>query len=246
MPRLPINYSKTVIYKLVHKEDYDNDNVYIGSTTDFRKRKTTHKSYCNNEKNKTYNDKKYQYIRANGGWENWNMIEVEKYPCNDKREAEKREEYYRAFFNANLNSIKAFRTKEQNKEHRVATGADILAAGFVVRGTTPRRLLIRAVGPTLSGFGVTGVLADPKLEVFRQGTEAPLATNDNWSAPISPSTSTAAQLTAAFSSVGAFALTANSRDAALIITLPAGTYTAQVSGVNNTTGVAIVEVYDLP
>ena len=129
---------------------------------------------------------------------------------------------------------------------RVATGADILAAGFVVRGTTPRRLLIRAVGPTLSGFGVTGLLADPKLEVFRQGTEAPLATNDNWSAPVSPSTSTAAQLTAAFSSVGAFALTANSRDAALIITLPAGTYTAQVSGVNNTTGVAIVEVYDLP
>ena len=116
MPRLPINYSKTVIYKLVHKEDYDNDNVYIGSTTDFRKRKTTHKSYCNNEKNKTYNDKKYQYIRANGGWENWNMIEVEKYPCNDKREAEKREEYYRAFFNANLNSRRAFVTEKQNLE----------------------------------------------------------------------------------------------------------------------------------
>ncbi len=129
---------------------------------------------------------------------------------------------------------------------RVATGADLLAAGFVVRGTTPRRLLIRAVGPTLAGFGVTGLLADPKLEVFRQGAEAPLATNDNWSAPVIPSTSTAAQLTAAFSSVGAFALTANSRDAALIVTLPAGTYTAQVSGVNNTTGVAIVEVYDLP
>ena len=129
---------------------------------------------------------------------------------------------------------------------RVGTGADVLAAGFVIRGTAPRRLLIRGVGPTLAGFGVAGTLADPKLEIIRQGETSPLATNDNWSTPVSPLTSGAAELNAAFTSVGAFALTTNSRDAALIVTLPPGTYTAQVSGLNNTVGVAIVEVYDLP
>jgi aconitate hydratase len=129
---------------------------------------------------------------------------------------------------------------------RVGTGGDILIAGFVIRGTAPRRLLIRGVGPTLAGFGVAGTLADPKLEIIRQGETSPLATNDNWSSPVSPLTSSAAELTAAFTSVGAFALTATSRDAALIVTLPPGTYTAQVSGLNNTVGVAIVEVYDLP
>ncbi len=129
---------------------------------------------------------------------------------------------------------------------RVGTGADVLTAGFVIRGTSPRRLLIRGVGPTLGNLGVTGTLADPKLEVIRQGDTTPLATNDNWSTPVAPATATAADLTAAFGSVGAFALTAGSRDAALIVTLPPGTYTAQVSGVNNTVGIAIVEVYDLP
>ena len=49
MPRTPIDYSKTLIYKLVHKEDYDNENIYIGSTTDFVKRKNSHKSCCNSE-----------------------------------------------------------------------------------------------------------------------------------------------------------------------------------------------------
>ena len=128
---------------------------------------------------------------------------------------------------------------------RVGTGADILIAGFVIRGDTPRRMLVRAIGPTLSVFGLTGTLADPKLEIIRSGATTPLATNDNWSTPVGVTT-TAAELTAAFTSVGAFALTPASRDAALIVTLPPGSYTAQVSGVNATTGVAIVEVYELP
>ena len=59
MPKLPINYSNTTIYKLVHKEDYDNANIYIGSTTDFIRRKNKHKSSCNNEKSIGYNDNKY-------------------------------------------------------------------------------------------------------------------------------------------------------------------------------------------
>ena len=52
MPKLPIDYSNTTIYKLVHKEDYDNANIYIGSTTDFIRRKNAHKTVCCNEKSK--------------------------------------------------------------------------------------------------------------------------------------------------------------------------------------------------
>ena len=116
MPKLPINYSNTTIYKLVHKEDYDNANIYIGSTTDYIRRKNNHKNCCNSEKQKGHTDKKYQYIRENGGWDNWNMIEVEKHNCNDGNEAKAREEYWRCHFNAQLNSRKAYRTDEERKE----------------------------------------------------------------------------------------------------------------------------------
>ena len=119
----------------------------------------------------------------------------------------------------------------------VGTGDNILIAGFVVVGS-PMRVLVRAVGPTLGGFGVTGTLANPRLEIFSSPTVR-VAENDNWSGT--------AELKVAFASVGAFALAAdNSPDAALVATLPPGNYTAQVTGVNNTTGVALVEVYELP
>jgi hypothetical protein len=117
MPKLPVDYSKTIIYKLVHKEDYDNVNIYIGSTTDLIKRKNQHKTSCNNEKDKGYNHKKYQYIRENGGWDEWNIIEIEKYPCNDGNEARAREEYWRCNFNSQLNSNRAYRTEQQRKEY---------------------------------------------------------------------------------------------------------------------------------
>ena len=119
MPKTSINYSKTIIYKLVHNEDYDNANIYIGSTTDYIRRKNNHKNCCNSEKQKAHNDKKYQYIRDNGGWEEWNMIEVEKFPCNDKREAEAREEYWRCHFNSQLNTKRAYRTVEQRKQYDI-------------------------------------------------------------------------------------------------------------------------------
>jgi len=118
MPRTPVDYSKTIIYKLVHKEDYDNVNTYIVSTTYFRKSKSDHKSNCCNEKQKAHTDKKYQYIREHGGWDNWNMIEVQKFPCNDKREAEAREEYWRCHFNAQLNSKKAYTTYVERLEQK--------------------------------------------------------------------------------------------------------------------------------
>jgi poly(beta-D-mannuronate) lyase len=118
---------------------------------------------------------------------------------------------------------------------QVGTDTSILICGFVLGGTTSKTVLIRAVGPTLARYGVTGLLADPRLELFRGSTS--LAVNDNWGG--------GATLASAFTSVGAFDLDAVSKDAALLVTLPPGAYTAQVSGVGNTTGVALVEVYAL-
>ncbi|MBI5692045.1 MAG: exo-alpha-sialidase [Verrucomicrobia bacterium] len=119
----------------------------------------------------------------------------------------------------------------------VSGDADTLIAGFVISGTRPRRILIRAVGPTLAQYGLTGVLSDPLLTVFR-GSER-LAQNDDWQAARFPEAATAAAQTA-----GAFALAAHSLDSALVLTLPPGAYTAQVSGVAGSAGLALVEVYD--
>lgn len=120
MPRTNIDYSKSVIYMLKKKDDYDNENVYIGSTTDIVRRKTVHKSSCCNPNDKGYNHKKYQYIRENGGWENWSMILIEKYPCNNKLELEKREDEIMCEMQSKLNAQRASRNKkeyyEDNKE----------------------------------------------------------------------------------------------------------------------------------
>jgi hypothetical protein len=120
----------------------------------------------------------------------------------------------------------------------VGTGDNILIAGLVVGGTTPVRVLVRAVGPTLRSFGVNGALANPRLEVFNDRAVR-ISENDDWAGT--------AALKAAFDAVGAFSLIAgDSRDAAVVATLAPGNYTAQVSGVGGTTGVALVEVYELP
>jgi sugar lactone lactonase YvrE len=113
-----------------------------------------------------------------------------------------------------------------------------LTAGFVIDGTAAKRVLIRAVGPTIGAapFNVPGAVADPQMTLF--SGQASIGANDNWGGT--------AELTAAFGQVGAFALPAASRDAALLATLQPGSYTVQVSGVGGTTGVAIVEVYEVP
>jgi L-ascorbate metabolism protein UlaG (beta-lactamase superfamily) len=123
------------------------------------------------------------------------------------------------------------------------TGEAALIAGFVVGGNVPKRLLVRGVGPRLGALGVAGVLADPKVELFLNegGRSTLFATNDNWS-----EAGTTANR-AAFSAVGAFDLNdASSKDAALVVTVPAGMFTAQVSGVGGVTGEALVEIYELP
>lgn len=120
----------------------------------------------------------------------------------------------------------------------VGTGANILIVGFVIGGQTPRTVLIRGIGPTLGNapYNVSGVLADPKLELFSGQTV--IQSNDNWgSAP------NAGEILSTMNKVNAFALASNSKDAVIIATLQPGSYTAQVSGVGNTTGVALAEVY---
>jgi hypothetical protein len=122
----------------------------------------------------------------------------------------------------------------------VGPGADNLIAGFIVNGESSKTLLIRAVGPALTGYGVTGVLNDPILRIYRQGDPRPLFRNDDWG-----SVSYAHEIAATAERIGAFALTPASKDAVLLLDLPPGNYSAVVDGANDTTGVALVEVYEI-
>ncbi len=115
-------------------------------------------------------------------------------------------------------------------------GDQTLIAGFVVPSGQTQTVLIRGVGPTLTGLGVGGALADPVLEVYKQGATTPFETNDNWSGTQAATLAT---------KVGAFPLAAGSADAALVMNLEPGGYTVQVKGKGTATGVAIVEVYEV-
>ena len=79
------NYQESSIYKLCCKDTTIED-IYIGSTTNFRRRKNEHKMRCNNSKSKSYTSYKYEFIRNNGGWDNWDMIQVKEVSCNNKKE----------------------------------------------------------------------------------------------------------------------------------------------------------------
>jgi hypothetical protein len=118
-----------------------------------------------------------------------------------------------------------------------------LVAGFVVSGAQSKRVLIRGIGSALAGFGVDGALADPVVTLYNAKSEV-IAQNDNWSAQADGAK--AADVAAAASIAGAFAVPDGSKDAALIVTLPPGAYTAGVSGAAGASGVALVEVYELP
>jgi len=116
MPKLPMDYSKCCIYKIEHVDD--DSLVYVGHTTNFDKRKWNHKNSCCNDNDKQYNLKVYQMIRENGGWDDFKMIEVEKYPCNDKREAERRESEIMKELKASMNTISSYSTEEETKEKK--------------------------------------------------------------------------------------------------------------------------------
>jgi hypothetical protein len=121
----------------------------------------------------------------------------------------------------------------------VGTGDSIIIPGFVVAGSGREQLLVRADGPALTQFNVTGALAAPSLTVYNSA-DAAIATNTGWGTNTSPS-----QLGAAAAAVGAFPLVANSADSASLVTLSPGAYTIGVSGANNTTGVALAEIYEV-
>ncbi len=112
MPKTPIDYSKTIMYKIVCN-DLNITECYVGHTTNFIKRKIGHKTDCCNEKSKKYNLREYIFIRENGGWENWSMIMIEEYKCENKREAEKRERELYESLGAKLNSQVPMRTQEE-------------------------------------------------------------------------------------------------------------------------------------
>jgi hypothetical protein len=124
MPRKPEikDYSKTIIYQIVCNDSTITES-YVGHTTNFELRKEDHRNICKNEKSKKYNSGKYIFIRNNGGWENWSMIEIEIYPCNSSTEARIREEYWRNKLQANLNAQRAYVStemyKNEMKEYRI-------------------------------------------------------------------------------------------------------------------------------
>lgn len=124
---------------------------------------------------------------------------------------------------------------------KVGTGGDILIPGVLVGGTGQRQVLVRAGGPAIQG--VDGTLARPQLTLYQVGSSTPIATNTGWS---SGSASETAALQAAFTASGLPQYPIGSADCALIATVNAGAaYTATVSGVDNTTGVGLVEMYEL-
>jgi len=109
------NYEKALIYKWVCD---DCDDIYIGSTINFTRRKQTHKKGCNNPEDKHHHYKVYQKMREYGGFGNWKMIQIETYPCKSKRELESREEYWRKELKATLNSNSCFLTPLDKKEYK--------------------------------------------------------------------------------------------------------------------------------
>lgn len=146
--------------------------------------------------------------------------------------------------------VPADRLLDLSTRAQVQTGQNAVFAGFFISGSeASKSVLVRGIGPALTSLGTPGALAQPTLGVY-DSSSALIASNTGWGNAAVPGTSavkasfrlaTAADL----SSVGAFPLTANSADCALVLTLPPGSYTAQVSGVGGATGVALAEVYDL-
>ncbi len=114
MPKTPTDYSKAIIYSIICKTD--DTLLYIGSTTNFTKRKSEHKSHCHNEKQKSFNFQVYVMIRTNGGWDNFEMKPVKEHPCNNKIQLLIEEEKIRKEMNANLNTNKAHMTKREYYE----------------------------------------------------------------------------------------------------------------------------------
>ena len=115
MPLTPINFENGIIYKIVCNDTSITD-CYVGSITNIIKRRQYHKSDCNNEKSKHYNRYVYQFIRNNGNWQNWSLVLIENYSCNNKLELERRERYYIEDLKPTLNKQIPTRTNKEYKQ----------------------------------------------------------------------------------------------------------------------------------
>jgi hypothetical protein len=128
------------------------------------------------------------------------------------------------------------------------TGEQQLIAGFIIQGTTPKKMLLRASGPALAGapFNVPATMSDPQLTLYKTDVTPAikLAQNDNWGTPFGTAAS-ASELSAAAAHVGAFPFSENSKDAAILTTLAPGSYTANVESADGATGTALVEAYEV-
>jgi hypothetical protein len=122
---------------------------------------------------------------------------------------------------------------------QVLTGNKVMIASFVITGNGSKQLLIRAIGPKLTDFGVTGALPDPTIDLVRLGEVVPMISNDNWEENEQPD-----RVASESVRLGAFDLDPGSLDSALLLSLEPGAYTAKVRGSDGTTGVGLVEVYD--
>jgi molecular chaperone DnaK (HSP70) len=117
MTKLPINYQKACIYEIVCK-DVNITQRYVGSTTNLIQRRGAHKTNCNNEKGKNYSMYVYQFIRENGGFENWDVVLIEQViDCQDKQNLHKRERYYIESLKAELNKQIPLRTVKEYYEN---------------------------------------------------------------------------------------------------------------------------------
>ena len=119
------------------------------------------------------------------------------------------------------------------------TGSNALAVGFVITGTVPKNYLVRVVGPSLGQFGITGFLPDPSFQVIPLSSPNPVAQNNDWGG--------SQALAAIMNGVGAFPFTGPAtKDAAAVVTLAPGGYTVNVNATATNSGIALVEVYELP
>ena len=115
MPRKEIDYSKTIMYRFVCSII----DTYVGHTTDFARRKETHKCHCINETDKKYHLKLYKNMREKGGWENWTMTPLVEFPCENNLQARIREQYWMDKLQANMNHFNSFITEEIKESYRL-------------------------------------------------------------------------------------------------------------------------------
>ena len=108
MPKVAHDFSKEMIFYIIKCNDLEKTEIYVGSTFNFVKRKTQHKSNCTNPKSRGYHFKQYVYIRENGGWDNFNMTMIDRKVCVDMLEVRKHEQTLITQYKASLNTNKAF------------------------------------------------------------------------------------------------------------------------------------------